>query len=61
MAHPAAGMTQGSPLLLQFVGDGFEVDGEVVADEFANLGVFVVADERAGVVGVGGVDIDIDG
>lgn len=61
MAHPAAGVTQGSPLLLQLVGDGFEVEGEVVADEFADLGVFVVADEGAGVVGVGGEDVDIGG
>ena len=52
---------RGYQLLLELSGHGFGVDVEVIAEKFADVGVFVVADEGAGVVGVGGVDVHVGG
>lgn len=45
---------------MKLVGDGFQVQVEVVGHEFADFGVFVVALERPGVFGGGCVDVDVN-
>lgn len=64
-SHPAAllavlgdGVECGA-FLLEVVCDGLEVEIEICADEGADLGVFVVADEGFGFCGAGRVDIDV--
>ena len=69
-AHPASliltlflscsGIQEGT-FFIQFARYGLEVEGEVVADEAADVGVFVVADKRSGVAGGGSVDVYVDG
>ena len=51
----------GVQLLLELSGHGLRVDVEVVAEELTDVGVFVVADEGSGMVGVGGVDVHVGG
>lgn len=45
----------------EFLGNGDEVEVEVIADEVADFGVFVVANQSFGLLGVRGVDVDVDG
>lgn len=57
---PQPGLAGGHRASAEFLGDVLQVEIEVVGQERADFGVLVVADERPGVLGGGGVDVDID-
>lgn len=63
LSHPvdrlAQGIDEAGALGLELLGDGLNVDVQVVAEEVADLGVFVVADERRRGLGGRGKDVDV--
>lgn len=67
LPHPAAPLAvlgdrvEGRTFPLELLRDGLEVELEVSADEVADVGVLVVADEGLGFGGAGGVDVHVHG
>lgn len=45
LPHPRMRLGKNSALVYKLLGDGFQVDVQIVTHEFANLSIFVVANE----------------